>query len=159
MLKRKQRGFSLIELLIVVAIILVISAIAIPNYLKSRMQANEASAVSSVRMINTAAILYSSTYPLVGYPSALAALGGASPCTATSATACLLDDSLTQGTKSGYAFVWTGDGATPSAVYTLTATPLTVGSTGQRMFCSDQTNIVRADPSGSGCTAASTALQ
>ncbi len=80
---KNQKGFSLIELLIVVAIILVISAIAIPSYLRSRMQANEASAVSSLRMINTAAITYSSTYGNVGYPTNLADMGGANPCTAT----------------------------------------------------------------------------
>src|ERR1700693_5240442 len=80
----KQRGFSLIELLIVVAIILTISAIAIPSYLRSRMQANAASAVSSLRMINSAAVTYSSTYAEIGFPAALANLGGANPCAASS---------------------------------------------------------------------------
>jgi len=155
----KEQGFSLIELLIVVAIILIISAIAIPSYLRSRMQANEASAVSSVRMINTAAITYSSTYPNLGYPTALTDMGGANPCTASSTTACLLEDTLAQGTKSGYTFVWTGDGATPSAAYTLTATPLVVGGSGQRMFCSDQTGVIRYDPSGAGCSGTSAPVQ
>jgi len=155
----KQQGFSLIELLIVVAIILVISAIAIPSYLRSRMQANEASAVSSLRMINTAAISYSSTYPDIGYPTVLSNMGGANPCTGSSTTACLLDDSIAQGTKSGYTFVWTGDGATPSVAYSLTATPLVVGGSGQRMFCSDQTGVIRYDPSGAGCTGASSPVQ
>ena len=155
----RQKGFSLIELLIVVAIILIISAIAIPSYMRSRMQANEASAVASVRVINTSAVTYSSTYPDVGYPATLANLGGASPCTALPATACLLDDLLAQGTKSGYTFVWTGDGATPSVAYTLNATPLVVGASGQRMFCSDQTGIIRFDPSGAGCTNASSPVQ
>ena len=155
----KEQGFSLIELLIVVAIILIISAIAIPSYLRSRMRANEASAVSSVRMINTAAITYSSTYPNLGYPTALTDMGGANPCTASSTTACLLEDTLAQGTKSGYTFVWTGDGATPSAAYTLTATPLVVGGSGQRMFCSDQTGVIRYDPSGAGCSGTSAPVQ
>jgi len=156
---KKQLGFSLIELLIVVAIILIISAIAIPSYLRSRMQANEASAVSSLRMINTAAITYSSTYVNVGYPTNMADMGGANPCTATSTSACLIDDSLAQGTKSGYSIVWTGDGATPSVAYTIAGAPLVVGSSGQRMFCTDQTGVIRFDPSGAGCTDASAAVQ
>ena len=156
---KNQKGFSLIELLIVVAIILIISAIAIPSYLRSRMQANEASAVSSVRMVNTAAITYSSTYVNVGYPTNMADMGGTNPCTATSTSACLLDNGLAQGTKSGYSLVWAGDGATPSVAYTISATPLVVGGSGQRMFCSDQTGVIRYDPSGAGCTAASAAVQ
>ena len=155
----KPKGFSLIELLIVVAIILIISAIAVPSYLRSRMQANEASAVGSVRMINTAAVTYSSTYANVGFPTALADMGGANPCAAAPATACLLDDLLAHGSKSGYSFVWTGDGATPSAAYTINATPLVVGSSGQRMFCSDQAGVIRFDSSGAGCTGASTPVQ
>ncbi|MGA2099261.1 MAG: prepilin-type N-terminal cleavage/methylation domain-containing protein [Candidatus Acidiferrum sp.] len=156
---KKETGFSLIELLIVVAIILIISAIAIPNYLRSRMQANEASAVGSVRMINTAAVSYSSTYVDVGFPTAMSNMGGANPCSASTTTACLLDDTLSQGTKSGYFFTWTGDGATPSVAYTLTATPLVVGSSGQRMFCTDQVGVIRFDSSGAGCTAASAPVQ
>src|SRR5579863_6335821 len=86
----KQKGFSLIELLIVVAIILIIAAIAIPNLLRSRMAANEASSVGSIRTINTSAVTYSSTYPQDGFPASLTALGGAAPCSATSSASCLL---------------------------------------------------------------------
>lgn len=153
---KKQKGFSLIELLIVVAIILIISAIAIPSYMRSRMQANEASAVSSLRMINTAAITYFSTYSQVGYPTTLASMGGASPCSSTSASACMLDDTVAQGTKSGYNFAWTSDGNVPSVAYTATATPVVVGKSGQRMFCTDQTGVTRYEVSGSGCSASST---
>ena len=157
---RKQKGFSLIELLLVVAVILIISAIAVPNFLKSRLRANEASAVASLRMINTAAITYSITYPDLGFPALLTTLGGANPCTAASSTqACLIDDSLSQGIKSGYSFVWTGDGAVPSVSFIVTGTPQAVGGSGQRMFCSDQTGVIHYDPSGSGCTSASLVLQ
>jgi prepilin-type N-terminal cleavage/methylation domain-containing protein len=155
----RQKGFSLIELLIVVAIILIISAIAIPSYLRSRMQANEASAVASVRLVNTSAVTYSSTYPDVGYPATLADMGGAGPCVATPTSACLLENTLALGTKSGYTFVWLGDGATPSVAYTVNATPQVVGGSGQRMFCSDQTGIIRYDPTGAGCTISSAPVQ
>ena len=156
---RTHRGFSLIELLVVVAVILIVAAIAVPNFLRSRMRANEASAVASLRVLNTAAVTYSITYPTLGFPAQLTTLGGVNPCSASSTQACLIDDSLAQGTKSGYTFVWTGDGATPSISYTVTGTPQVLGATGQRMFCTDQSGVIRYDPSGSGCTSASLVLQ
>jgi type IV pilus assembly protein PilA len=156
---RQQKGFSLIELLIVVAIILIIAAIAIPNLLRSRMAANEASAVGSIRTINTSAVTYSSTYPSNGFPVSLVALGGASPCTASPAGACLLDAVLSAGTKSGYKFAWSGDGNTPSVGYSVTGTPVSVGGSGQRMFFSDQSGVIRYATSGAGATVASPPLQ
>jgi prepilin-type N-terminal cleavage/methylation domain-containing protein len=148
---KRNRGFSLIELLLVIAVLLIIAAIAIPNFLQSRLRANEASAVGSMRVIYTGAVTYAATYPDVGFPPTLLTLGGAEPCVASVLSACLIDDVLSQGTKGGYAFAWTGDGATPSISFLLTGTPLVVGASGQRMFCTDQTGIVHDDPSGAGC--------
>jgi type IV pilus assembly protein PilA len=156
---RNDKGFSLIELLLVVAVILIIAAIAVPNFLRSRLRANEASAVASLRVINTAAVTYSLTYPDVGFPAQLTILGGANPCSSSSTQACLIDDLLSQGAKAGYSFVWTGDGATPSVAFTLTGTPQVIGASGQRMFCTDQTGVIYYDPSGSGCSNSSSILQ
>ncbi|MGB2625065.1 MAG: prepilin-type N-terminal cleavage/methylation domain-containing protein [Candidatus Acidiferrum sp.] len=150
---KKQKGFSLIELLIVVAIILIIAAIAIPNLLRSRMAANEASAVGSIRTINTAQVTYSSTYPATGFAASLASLGGtASSCTgsATSTNACLLDSVLSLGTKSGYTFVVGGTSGTPVVTYTVTGAPVVVGQTGQRAFFSDQSGVIRYNANGTG---------
>ncbi|HEY2548346.1 MAG TPA: prepilin-type N-terminal cleavage/methylation domain-containing protein [Candidatus Acidoferrum sp.] len=158
-MRRRQNGFSLIELLIVVAIILVIAAIAIPNYLRSRMVANEASAAESLRTINTALVAYSSTYPNVGFAPSLPTLGGAAPCTASSTGACLLDQVLSAGTKAGYSFLFASDGNTPSVSYTVSATPVAPGISGQRMYCTDATNVIRFEASGAGCTNSSPPIQ
>src|ERR1700674_287476 len=156
---RSRKGFSLIELLLVVAVILIIAAIAVPNFLKSRLRANEASAVASLRVISTAAVTFSITFPDLGFPAQLTILGGANPCSASSTQACLIDDILAQGTKAGYAFAWTGDGVVPSVSFVLTSAPQSIGASGQRMFCTDQTAVIRYDPTGSGCTSASLVLQ
>jgi type IV pilus assembly protein PilA len=144
---RKQKGFSLIELLIVVAIILIIASIAIPNLLRARISANEASAVASVRTLNTAQISYNSAYPTVGFATTLAALGPGTGgiCTPTSANACLIDSQLASGTKSGYSFQATNGGATttPQSTYYVIAAPVTVNQTGTRYFCSFADAVVR----------------
>jgi prepilin-type N-terminal cleavage/methylation domain-containing protein len=143
--KSSQKGFSLIELLIVVAIILIIAAIAIPNLLRSRMAANEASAVGSLRTLNTAAVTYSTTYG-IGYPSNLSDLSPAA--TATSTSADLIDSVLAGGVKSGYSFTYAAGAADPAGninTYTLTAEPTVPNTTGQRYFFTDQSGVIRAD--------------
>jgi type IV pilus assembly protein PilA len=157
-IRKKTSGFSLIELLIVVAIILIIAAIAIPNLLRSRMAANEASAVGSVRTMNTAAITFNSTYG-DGFPPTLATLGGTGKVTCQNSE--LLDTVLSSGAKSGYNFalrpgivavlaasVPAGCTAGFTDGYVVTATPQTVGTTGQRAFCSDASGVIRFNPTG-----------
>jgi prepilin-type N-terminal cleavage/methylation domain-containing protein len=159
---KREKGFSLIELLIVVAIILIIAAIAIPNLLRSRMAANEASAVGSIRTINTAAITYNSTYGN-GFPTHLLEVGGAAGAAATCDHALLLDSvlgGLDTSIKSGYSFQVLNAGtpvvtvpagcalAGSAAGYGAIAVPVTVGTTGQRSFCSDASGVIRFDATG-----------
>ena len=132
--RMKANGFSLIELLIVVAIILIIAAIAIPNFIHARMAANESSAVSSIHTINTSEIAYSSANPTIGYSAALADLGPTG--------AGYLDGVLSAGTKGGYTFTYVQDATnSPSTGYTVNSDPVTRGTTGQRSFYSNQLNI------------------
>ncbi len=147
---RKQRGFSLIELLIVVAIILIIAAIAIPNLLRSRIAANESSAVGSLRSINTAQVTYASTYPEAGFANTLEKLGPADSSGPTSAKAGLLDGVLGcpgGGTcnKSGYTF--TLSGGTGGTTYNALADPITPQQTGNRHFFTDASGVIRYNQS------------
>jgi len=161
-MRKHEKGFSLVELLIVVGIILIIAAIAIPNLIRSKMAANEASAVASIRTINTSEVVYSSTYNVPNVFSAdLPSLGdgsGASTCSSTavptSTAACLIDPALEAATtaalaKSGYFFTYVqGTGS-----YTINADPATVNSTGVRGFFSDQTVVIRYIIPGPGASA------
>ena len=151
---RKQKGFSLIELLIVVAIILIIAAIAIPNLMRARMAANDSSAAASERSIVTAEVGYISSYPTVGY-TALVALGGAAaPCVPLPASGCLIDNNLaTNGTpagsgKSGYSFVATPGGAAAVGFnFYTTGTPL-ANTTGTKAYCAGDDGVIRTQPAG-----------
>jgi len=157
---RREKGFSLIELLIVVAIILIIASIAIPNLLRARMSANEAAAVSAVRTINTAQISYSSMYPAVGFASTLAELGGTNCSPPSSAGGCFIDTLLASGTKSGYTFTLSGVTGTPNSTYQIIAAPVSPNQTGTRYFCSFADAVPRsADTAITTCDFSVTPLQ
>jgi type IV pilus assembly protein PilA len=157
----KQKGFSLIELLIVVAIILIIAAIAIPNLLRSKMASNEASAVASLRTYNTSIVAYQTTYgtdPSVNFAQLGPAAGAPS-----AAAADLVDNLLgiAAPVKSGYTFVYTPDAAPVNgvySVYSIVATPVTANVTGQRLFFTDQSGVIRQTTDGTVPTKASTPI-
>ncbi|MGB9073131.1 MAG: prepilin-type N-terminal cleavage/methylation domain-containing protein [Terriglobales bacterium] len=154
---RKQKGFSLIELMIVVAIILIIASIAIPNMLRARMAANEASAAAAIRSITSAETLYFSAYPDIGYAVQLQDLGRTAPCTPAPTHACLLDNNLANavpgsGGHSGYQFLATGinSGTTLNSTFVTGGTPVSAYRSGSRDFCSIADGVLRSEPTAGG---------
>ena len=153
-MKTNSKGFSLIELLIVVAIILIIAAIAIPNLLRSRIAANQASAVGSLRTLNTAEITYSSTYNS-GFSATLWYLQPGTAATPNSTAAGLIDSVLAVGSKSGYTFTYAEPGTDTAGRidnYSITAVPIN-SSTGTNYYYTDQSGVIRQN---STTTASST---
>ena len=147
--REKQLGFSLIELLIVVTVILIIAAIAIPNFVRSRLRANETAAVQNLRNITTANVVYLTTYG-IGFADSLAKLGG-NGVIVDSTAAGLIDSVLSTGIKTGYSFTYTvsaTDAAGQVVSYTITTEPTNVGSTGERYFFTDQSGVIRQNTAG-----------
>lgn len=128
---------------------LIIAAIAIPNLLRTRMATNEATAVGSLRALNTALVTYASTYGQ--FPVRMEHLAPPTDGFAAVNAADLIDEVLAAGSKSGYHFnytVWDTDGDGLRDSYTLTAQPLERGTTGQRTFFTDQSGVIRAETNG-----------
>jgi prepilin-type N-terminal cleavage/methylation domain-containing protein len=151
----KNQGFSLIELLIVVAIILIIAAMAIPNLLRARISANESSAAAAVRTITSAEQTYFAGYPTIGFAAQIQDLGRTAPCTPAPTHACLLDNNLATAVPgsaghSGYQFLATGisgGGTALNSSFVAGATPISPNRTGSRDFCTIADGALRYQPS------------
>ena len=142
---RRRAGFSLIEVIVVIAVIMIIAAIAIPKLLRAKMVANESAAAASLRAIATVQVAYDATYQQ-GYAPSLSALGPPASPPPTALKSDLVDSVLASGIRNGYSFVYvaidnTGTGK-PDA-FTVNANPVSPGQTGEKYFYVDQTNVIR----------------
>lgn len=160
---QREKGFSLIELLIVIAIILIIAAIAIPNLLQAKIAANEASAAGSLQALKGAEFTYFNAYPTVGYAVQLSDLAGASPCTPASTGACLIDNFLGTATpgspgKSGYVFLATGidPGTGFHSGFVVAASPVNATKSGNKDLCSTNDGVLREVMANAGDTPVTT---
>jgi type IV pilus assembly protein PilA len=145
-----RKGFSLIELLIVISVILIIAALAIPNFIQARMRANETAAAQSLRNIGTAEVVYATTYG-IGFTDSLAKLGG-NGIVVDQNSAGLIDEVLASGKKSGFTYTYkvlTTDPLGHVTNYSINADPMSVGNTGTRHFYTDQTGVIRVNQSSS----------
>lgn len=158
--RRNEEGFTLIELLIVMSVMLILMTLAVPQLLKLKKQANETSAIQSVRTIGQAELQYNSAYPANGFSCSLTTLGGDPKSGApTPEAAQLVAPDLATGHKAGYSFAITNcqkvtvNNKDMYTSYEITAIPDAVGKTGDRGFCSDENNSIRYDPAGgTNCT-------
>jgi prepilin-type N-terminal cleavage/methylation domain-containing protein len=139
-----ESGFSMVEITIVIAIIVLLAAIVIPRMFQAKMKANEASAEASIHAITVAQMTYNNSYPSVGFSNSLGKLSGhGSSCeTVNSSNACLINSDLGSGLKDGYMFEIIGDGNTPDRTYRVTGVPQALGTSGSCAFSSDQTGAV-----------------
>ena len=158
--RRRQSGFTLMELLIVMSIMIILMLIAIPNFISMKASANETSAMQSLRAIYQAQIQYQTSFPANGFACSLPALGGNASAGPPSPTAAqVLQGELAQGQKSGYTFnivnctKVTVNNQDMFTSYEVTAVPQTVGKTGHRGFCMDMSGEIKTDPAGgTNCT-------
>lgn len=157
-MKRRTKGFSLIELLIVVAIILIVTAIAIPKLTLAKQAANEATAAQNLHAIATAENVYATTFPSIGYTNSLTVLASSGTGSATSQAVGLLDNDLAVAspTRSGFNFTYTAQAATPSTTFTIVAAPSS-SSQGNRAFCIDASGLVVYNYTGTAASVTGTA--
>jgi prepilin-type N-terminal cleavage/methylation domain-containing protein len=156
----RENGFSMIELLIVVAIILILAAVAIPNLQRARMAANEASAASAIRTITAAEAAYINVYSSIGYANQISDLGYTIPCSPAPTHACLLDNNLAAAIPgsaghSGYQFLATGInvGSPINAAFVVGTSPVVPDRTGGRDFCAITDGVLRSQPTAGGTPA------